>query len=78
MSPWILEAEALCEAHWIGPESRLFLVSPHQIRRKFGTSKCAKTPLTARRPKTKVPQVEALMTFFSSAHCKSLRSNVVF
>ena len=34
--------------------------------------------MTAIRPKTKVPQVEALMAFFSSAHCKSLRSNVVF
>ena len=44
--------------------SAMVSVSRHQIRRKFGTSKCAKTPLTARRPKTKVPQVEALMAFF--------------
>ena len=35
----------------------------------------AKTPLTARRPKRKVPLVEALIAvFFNSAHCKSLRN----
>ena len=37
----------------------------HDIHWKFGTSKCAKTPLTARRPKTKVPLVEAPIVFFA-------------